>query len=298
MFDNLRENFEIILIVAFFISAVTYVIYRLTFYRTIRADYAAHGASLKNLSRKERKRLKHNILACHLDNAWKKTVFFFADLFWILLFVVVVRSFLYEPFIIPSGSMKPELQIGDIVLVNKYEKGLRMPITNKRLTSGEPIQRGDVVVFKYPNNPKMSYIKRVIGLPGDTVYYDNRTMTINGKAVELKKLHPLTDSIEIETRSGTVERKAQFTVFEEDLLGLKHTIRYANGFQANYIAREWKVPEGKYLMMGDNRDSSADGRAFGYLDDNLIIGRAKRIAFNFDCLKFKGKCNRFFKEIK
>ncbi|MBS9783656.1 MAG: signal peptidase I, partial [Pasteurella sp.] len=188
--------------------------------------------------------------------------------------------------------------ISDIVLVNKYEKGLRLPVTNQRLTKGNAIERGDVIVFKYPNDPKISYIKRVIGLPGDKVFYDNRSLTINGKAVILKKLGEVNDSVEVKTYAGAEKRDLPFTILTEELPGKSHTIRYANNFKAPYVARQWVVPEGKYFVMGDNRDSSADGRAFGFLDDDLIIGKAGRIVLNVDCLMLKGKCNRFFKEIK
>ncbi len=297
MFDSLRENFELILVILFIISAVCYVIYRSTFYKEVKADLSTNKEQLTLLSRRERKALKFNVTSSYINTPIRKSIYFFADLFWVLLFVVVVRSFLLEPFIIPSSSMNPGLQINDIVLVNKYEKGLRLPVTNTRLTDGEPVKRGDVIVFKFPENPKISYIKRVIGLPGDKVYYDNRKMTINGQSVPLKELHTESDETDVKTDKGIVSEPVEYVVYEEDLQGYPHTIRYARKFSANYLAREWVVPAGKYLVMGDNRDNSADGRAFGYLDDSLLIGHATRIAFNFDCLKGKGKCDRFFKKI-
>ncbi len=298
MFDSLRENFEIILIVLFLVSTVAYIIYRSSFYKAIKADLASNKEHLATLPKKERKTLRHNISTRHINNPFRKTVFFFADLFWVLLFVVVLRSFFYEPFIIPSASMKPGLQIGDIVLVNKFEKGLRLPISNQRLSQGEPVKRGDVIVFKYPENPKISYIKRVIGLPGDKVSYDNRRMTVNGKAVNLTPVRQESDIVEVQTPTGIKQKTVAYDVFNEDLPGYTHEMRYTKKYPANYPARDWLVPEGKYLVMGDNRDNSADGRAFGYLDDGLLLGRATRIAFNFDCLKGDGKCDRFFKKIQ
>lgn len=297
MFDNLRENFELILVVLFLVSAIAYVVYRLTFYKDIQADIKANKTRLSELDKKSRKNLRGNITASHINTFKKKFIFFFADLFWVLLFVVVLRSFLYEPFKIPSGSMKPGLQIGDIILVNKYEKGLRLPVTNQRLTDGEPIKRGDVIVFKYPNDTTKSYIKRVIGLPGDTVHYDNRTLTINGKKVNLKEVGIINDNVEIQTAYGKKTIPQQFTKFEESLPNMTHTLRYAKSFQANYPTRTWTVPAGKYLMFGDNRDQSSDGRDWGYVDDSLIVGHAVRIALNWDCFKGNGKCNRFFKKI-
>lgn len=299
MFDHLRENFELILVVLFLISAVAYAIYQATFARQVKADIVANRDDLASMPKKQRKQVRHNILNQHLNSPIRKFVYFFADLFWVLAFVVITRSFFIEPFIIPSGSMKPGLQIGDIVLVNKSELGVRMPVTNTRLTAGKPIARGDVLVFKYPEDPKISYIKRVIGLPGDTVYYDNRNMTINGQAVKLEKLSEKADTVAVQTAQGVFPQQRDFTVFTETLPpNQKNTIRYANRYPAGYPAREWLVPDGKYLVMGDNRDNSADGRAFGLLDDRLIIGKANRIAFNFDCLKGDGKCDRFFKKIQ
>lgn len=297
MFDSLRENFELIIVVLFLISTVAYLIYRATFYKDIKKALHYNRDRMSAMSKKERKNLRYSLHVGHTDTLFKKTVFFFADLFWVLLFVVVVRSFLFEPFIIPSSSMKPGLQIGDIVLVNKFEKGLRLPVTNQRLTDGKALERGDVIVFKYPRNPKISYIKRVIGLPGDKVYYDNRHMTINGQPVEISPISKEDDLVEVKTPSGVIKVPVNYDVYSENLTGNSHTIRYAKQ-PANYPARDWTIPEGKYLVMGDNRDNSADGRDFGFLDDELLIGRATRIAFNFDCLKGEGKCDRFFKEIK
>lgn len=301
MFDALREYFEIILIGLFLISAVTYGIYRMTFYRSVKADLHANAAHLKSLSKKERRGVRHNILSRHLNSFSRKIIYFFADLFWVLLFVVVVRSFLIEPFVIPSGSMKPGLQIRDIVIVNKYSKGLRMPITNARLTEGEPIKRGDVLVFKYPNNPEVSYIKRVIGLPGDKIDYDNRKqMVINGKAIEQKFEKTIKDTTTItDINTGREEEiLTDFSVYQVDLSDKLFDIQYSDKYPTRLPPREWVVPEGKYLMMGDNRDNSSDGRVFGYLDDTLVIGQANRILFNWGCFVGKGKCNRFFKKIQ
>ncbi len=298
MLDGLRENFEVILLTLFAISAVCYIVYRLTIYGDVKADLKQSKGVLSGLKRKERKQARNNIIARRMNNPFKKVLYFFADLFWVLLFVVVVRSFLYEPFVIPSGSMKPGLQIGDVVVVNKYELGLRMPITNLKFTPGKAVSRGDVLVFKYPNNPEISYIKRVIGLPGDKIYYDNRNMTINGQAVDLTLVKQVVDEVEVQTLQGPMQQNRDYSIFEENLLGYKNEIRYSDRYPADYPAREWVVPEGKYLMMGDNRDNSADGRDFGFLDEKLIIGKAARIVFNTNCFTGSGKCDRFFKAIQ
>ena len=214
-----------------------------------------------------------------------------ASFFPVILAVFVVRSFIVEPFKIPSGSMVPTLLVGDFILVNKYEYGLRMPITNTKLTNGSPLKRGDVVVFRYPKDESVDYIKRVIGLPGDTVAYEDKKLTINGKPVPET---PLPDYLDDE-RMGYAKQ------FEEDLDGRKNAILNnpqvppfvvgADDFpfrdNCNYNAQgvTCKVPPGNYFMMGDNRDNSADSRYWGFVPDNNIVGRAFFIWMNFSNLK-------------
>ncbi|KXU85691.1 S26 family signal peptidase [Caballeronia megalochromosomata] len=214
-----------------------------------------------------------------------------ASFFPVILAVFVVRSFIIEPFKIPSGSMVPTLLVGDFILVNKYEYGLRLPITNSKLTNGSPLKRGDVVVFRYPKDESVDYIKRVIGLPGDTVAYEDKKLTINGKPVPET---PLPDYFDDE-RIGYAKQ------FEEDLDGRKNAILNnpqvppfvvgADDFpfrdNCNYNAQgvTCKVPPGNYFMMGDNRDNSADSRYWGFVPDQNIVGRAFFIWMNFSNLK-------------
>ncbi|BBU28042.1 signal peptidase I [Burkholderia sp. THE68] len=217
-----------------------------------------------------------------------------ASFFPVILAVFVVRSFIIEPFKIPSGSMVPTLLVGDFILVNKYEYGLRLPITNSKLTNGSPLKRGDVVVFRYPKDESVDYIKRVIGLPGDTVAYEDKKLTINGKPVPET---PLPDYFDDE-RIGYAKQ------FEEDLDGRKNAILNnpqvppfvvgADDFpfrdNCNYNAQgvTCKVPPGNYFMMGDNRDNSADSRYWGFVPDKNIVGRAFFIWMNFSNLKRVG----------
>ncbi|MBN3765465.1 signal peptidase I [Burkholderia sp. Ac-20365] len=214
-----------------------------------------------------------------------------ASFFPVILVVFVVRSFVVEPFKIPSGSMVPTLLVGDFILVNKFDYGIRLPITNTKVTEGRPLQRGDVVVFRYPKDESVDYIKRVIGLPGDVVSYEDKKLTINGKPVPET---PLPDYFD-EERIGYAKQ------FEEDLDGRKNRILNnpavppfivgAEDFpyrdNCKYDARgvTCKVPPGNYFMMGDNRDNSADSRYWGFAPDKNIVGRAFFIWMNFSNLK-------------
>ena len=214
-----------------------------------------------------------------------------ASFFPVILVVFVVRSFVVEPFKIPSGSMVPTLLVGDFILVNKFDYGLRLPIVNTKVTSGHPLQRGDVVVFRYPKDESVDYIKRVIGLPGDVVAYQDKHLTINGKPVPEKALPDYFD----EERIGYAKQ------FEEDLDGRKNLILnnpavppfvvgaedypFRNNCDYNDRGVICKVPPGNYFMMGDNRDNSADSRYWGFVPDANIVGRAFFIWMNFSNLK-------------
>ncbi|MDR5809589.1 signal peptidase I [Caballeronia sp. LZ019] len=214
-----------------------------------------------------------------------------ASFFPVILAVFVVRSFIVEPFKIPSGSMVPTLLVGDFILVNKYEYGLRLPITNTKLTEGKPLTRGDVVVFRYPKDESVDYIKRVIGLPGDTVAYENKHLTINGKPVPEAAQPDYFDD----------ERIGYAKQFVEDLDGRKNAILnnpqvppfvvgaddfpYRDNCVYNAQGVTCKVPPGHYFMMGDNRDNSADSRYWGFVPDKNIVGRAFFIWMNFSNLK-------------
>lgn len=220
-----------------------------------------------------------------------------ASFFPVILAVFVVRSFVVEPFKIPSGSMVPTLLVGDFILVNKFDYGLRMPVTNTRLTQGRPLERGDVVVFRYPKDESVDYIKRVIGLPGDTVAYQDKQLTINGKPVAETALPDYFDE----------ERQNYAKQFEESIDGRKNAILnnpavppfvmgaydypYRDNCMYNSRGVICKVPPGHYFMMGDNRDNSADSRYWGFVPDQNIVGRAFFIWMNFGDLKRIGSFN-------
>ena len=184
------------------------------------------------------------------------------SIFPVLLFVLVIRSFLFEPFQIPSGSMIPTLEVGDFILVNKYSYGLRLPVTGTKVLSiGEP-DRGDVMVFKQPGKENINFIKRVIGLPGDVVRYMGKRLTVNGQEVPEEFVAQLSDSRSI------------YRLYNEGDEGKHYQVRKeltSNDFRAE---GEWVVPEGMYFVMGDNRDRSNDSRYWGFVPEENIVGKA------------------------
>lgn len=198
----------------------------------------------------------------------------------VLLAVLLLRSFVAEPFRIPSGSMLPTLEIGDFILVNKYAYGLRLPVLHtKVLEVGEP-QRGDVVVFRYPQNPDIDYIKRLIGVPGDVIEWDNKSLRVNG--VELDRTL-VGEYQALDQRNGsrpTVRLK-------EDLLGVAHDILIVPNTSG--LTGSYTVQDGEYFMMGDNRDMSNDSRFWGTVPEENLVGKATYIwmHWNFGLNKLK-----------
>ena len=188
----------------------------------------------------------------------------------ILLLVLVLRSFLFEPFRIPSGSMMPTLLEGDFIFVNKFAYGLRLPVINtKVLEVGEP-ERGDVVVFKLPSDPSVNYIKRVVGLPGDVVDYQqgSKRLSINGEAISLELL-------------GSYEGNSGLELGREVLGEQEHMLLHTRGRLSP--GGTYTVPEGHYFMMGDNRDNSQDSRfeVVRFVPEYRLVGRAVRIWMNW-----------------
>ena len=173
----------------------------------------------------------------------------------VLLFVLVIRSFVFEPFRIPSGSMMPTLLQGDFIFVKKYAYGLRLPVSETKIISTGAPERGDVLVFRLPADPSINYIKRVVGLPGDEISYERHRLVINGEQVDLQQ-HP--EATPTEPR------------FVEQLGEREHEILIAN---AGYMVRDgnYRVPEGHYFVMGDNRDNSRDSRFIGAIPETSIL---------------------------
>lgn len=188
----------------------------------------------------------------------------------ILLFVFVIRSFIVEPFKIPSGSMMPTLIAGDFIAVNKFSYGVRFPVINNVLIPNGMPERGDVVVFHYPMDTSIDYIKRVIGLPGDTIKYENKKLFINDKLVP----HVFEKDYEYMMNENYRVPAQEFT---ETLGEVKHSILIHNveGESGRFV-----VPEGNYFVMGDNRDNSSDSRVWGFVSEDLLVGKAFIIWLN------------------
>lgn len=208
----------------------------------------------------------------------------------VILLVFTVRSFIVEPFKIPSGSMMPTLLAGDYILVNKFTYGLRVPILNNVFYPVGKPQRGDVFVFHYPPEPSIDYIKRVIGLPGDQIQYRDKQLTINGQVVSLEFLQPYPYALNVNGGSdGAVDVTA--SRLSEQLGAVKHEVlihdimnQYALGSPGDRLMQgeTITVPEGQYFAMGDNRDNSSDSRVWGFVSDQHLVGKAFFIWFNFD----------------
>ncbi len=214
-----------------------------------------------------------------------------ASFFPVILLVFVLRSFIVEPFKIPSGSMIPTLQIGDFILVNKFTYGIRLPVINKKIISiGDP-QRGDVMVFRFPEDPSLDYIKRVIGIPGDQVAYQNKRLYINGQPLETTRLddylHPerLYYSKQFIEKAEGIEHR---TLNDDDAPGFisdATQFPHRNNCLYNNAGVICTVPVGHYFMMGDNRDNSRDSRFWGFVPEENIVGKAFFVWLNFGDLK-------------
>lgn len=214
-----------------------------------------------------------------------------AGLFPVILVVFLLRSFLFEPFKIPSGSMIPTLLINDLILVNKFHYGVRLPVINTKVLDNHSPQHGDVMVFRYPPKPSLDYIKRVVGVPGDEVAYLNKTLTINGKPLPKTPLSDFfdEDSLRYAKQFEEINGDRKYRLLNDDdrpafIPGaddfpFKENCRYSS---EGVVC---KVPAGHYFMMGDNRDNSLDSRYWGFVPEKNIVGKAFFVWMNFGNLK-------------
>jgi signal peptidase I len=303
-FNVFEGNFSLLLFIATMVTGVYWLLERLYFLpqrlqaaKTLeeqaiqrQAELAKMGIAQAETHAQEMQSAKDGLLMQPWWLDWT------AGLFPVICIVFLLRSFVFEPFKIPTGSMIPTLMVGDLILVNKYTYGVRLPVINKKIMDVNNPQRGDVMVFRYPPNPNVDYIKRVIGLPGDEVSYLNKKLTINGKPLS-KDVLP--DFLE----EDTMTYAKQFEELMETGTGASKKHKLLNDDRrpamiagvSDFSAKDncrysvegvvCKVPAGHYFMMGDNRDNSLDSRYWGFVPEQNIVGRAFFVWMNFGNLR-------------
>lgn len=296
-FSQQGWNFALILLVLTVLTAIAWVADKLRFApdRRKRAaarlaewerEQIARGAPIDSPSRRA---IQEQVLA---QPWWLE---YTAGLFPVILAVFLLRSFIVEPFKIPSGSMIPTLLIGDLILVNKFVYGIRLPVVHKKIIDiGQP-QRGDVMVFRYPKDESLDYIKRVVGLPGDKLVYENKRLTINGEAVPLESAADFYDPERLGyTRQysetlGNIEHKILTDLEKPSFIGEVDRFPFREMCTYHSSGLSCTVPPGHYFMMGDNRENSLDSRYWGFVPERNIVGKAFFIWMNFGDLKRIGR---------
>ena len=292
----IEGNFALLLLLATVVTGLYWLAERFHFLPRRQAAAARLGAETAN-RRQELQRMGIEKIDTDTREAQQKLLAqpwwldWTAGLFPVIVVVFLLRSFLFEPFKIPSGSMIPTLQIGDLILVNKFHYGIRLPVANTKVTSGNPVQRGDVMVFRYPPKPSVDYIKRVVGIPGDEVAYLNKRLTVNGQPVTSEALPDYFDESTMRyfrhereqlpgrTHEIIVDNERPAFIPGADEFPMRQNCRY------NVEGVVCKVPEGHYFMMGDNRDNSLDSRYWGFVPDRNIVGKAFFVWMNFGNFK-------------
>lgn len=253
-------DFSLLLVVAVAVTGLVWLLDVVWWRRARRARLVGveseAGGGLDEVSRKQVSR-----------EPWP--VDYARSFFPVLLVVLLLRSFLVEPFQIPSGSMRPTLEVGDFILVNKFTYGLRLPVLNTRVVEMNDPERGDVMVFRFPQEPSINFIKRVVGVPGDRIRYEGKQLYVNGEAVPNTLL---------EFNPG--EQPGEELL--EELLGAKPHRIYNNPRDPGPQMRELEVPAGHYFTMGDNRDHSNDSRYWGFVPEENIVGRAFAVWMHWD----------------
>lgn len=292
--QTVLSNFALILFVLMVVTGVIWCldVFVLAKQRRRAADIALreYDARVDKLAREGIKADSGNqraeIEAAHLRQpTW---IEYSGSFFPVIALVFILRSFLWEPFKIPSSSMVPTLLVGDFILVNKYAYGIRLPIINKKVIEIADPQRGDVMVFKYPKDMSQDYIKRVIGVPGDTITYENKRLTVNGKPVQytpmddyLDDQHPIYHKQFLENLAGVPHRILNTADKRGFDLGAVDFVNHPEACNFSYDKFTCIVPAGNYFMMGDNRDNSADSRYWGFVPDKNIVGKAIVVWMNF-----------------
>ena len=285
-------NFAVLMLAAVLVTGVYWVAEKLYFLPQRRAAaqrlYTEHAAREATLAQQGIK-LDHVDVGAAQDKLLMQPWWldWTAGLFPVILVVFVLRSFLFEPFKIPSGSMIPTLRVGDLILVNKFHYGVRLPVVNTVLVPNKAVERGDVVVFRYPPQPSLDYIKRVVALPGDTVAYLNKQLTVNGQTVPKLEQPDFFDKDAVRYFKQYQEQaggKTYLTLNDPDRPGfIPAAAQFAGADACQYSIEGVRctVPQGHYFVMGDNRDNSLDSRYWGFVPDANLVGKAFFVWMNF-----------------
>ena len=301
-FGLVEGNFSLLLFLAALVTGIYWVAERLYFLPqrrqavlALEISTAKRKAALAGQGIRQVDDNTHNAKVRLIMQPW--WLDWTAGLFPVIIVVFLLRSFLFEPFKIPSGSMIPTLMINDLILVNKFHYGVRLPVINIKIFDNHTPQRGDVMVFRYPPKPSLDYIKRVVGVPGDEVSYLNKNLTINGKPLNKAALPDYFDQDTMryskQFEETTVDKK-YFLLNDDDRPAF---IPGADDFQYKENCRYssegvvCKVPQGHYFMMGDNRDNSLDSRYWGFVPEKNIVGKAFFVWMNFGNFKRIGSVN-------
>lgn len=272
-------NFEAVLTFAVIIFGVIYLLDNIVF-KKVRQKRLATALAEGELEEHQHKFLKGMPVLVDYSRSF----------FFVLLIVLCIRSWVVEPFRIPSGSLEPSLLTGDFILVDKFVYGLRLPVTNQVIIpTGKP-KRGDIAVFHWPVNPNVDFIKRVVGVPGDKISYINKVFYING--IEAKQEFVAKDEYLLEDGMDTVAIRKQ-----EDLLGVEHEI-YNFPDRPAFDFQDIVVPEGMYFMVGDNRDDSADSRFWGFVDEKYMVGKPLLVLLSWQKQDHKVRWSRSGMKVK
>jgi signal peptidase I len=300
-FNAVQSNFSLILFIATVLTGVYWLLEKFIFLpgraqaaAAIETQATARQAELAKMG------ISHTEIHAKEMTASKDAVFqqpwwldWTAGLFPVICIVFLLRSFLFEPFKIPTGSMIPTLHVGDLILVNKYHYGVRLPVINKKIVEVNQPARGDVMVFRYPPDPNVDYIKRVVGVPGDEVSYLNKELRVNGQVVPRNKLPDFFDETQTtyipqfeETLPG-MAKPHKLLIYPNATLGNSPLLQFPYFSNCNYSIEgvTCKVPAGHYFMMGDNRDNSQDSRYWGFVPEQNIVGKAFYVWMNFGNLR-------------
>ncbi len=295
-FGAVEGNFSLLLFLATVVTGIYWLAERFYFLpqrreavATLEASTSSRVAELAKMGISQVDDNTHDAKSRLIMQPW--WLDWTAGLFPVIVVVFLLRSFLFEPFKIPSGSMIPTLMVNDLILVNKFHYGVRLPVTNTKLLNNHSPQRGDVMVFRYPPKPSLDYIKRVVGVPGDEVSYLNKQLTINGKPLPKTALPDFfdPDALRYSKQFEETNTNRTYRILNDD--DRPAFIPGADDFQFKQNCRYssqglvCKVPEGHYFMMGDNRDNSLDSRYWGFVPEKNIVGKAFFVWMNFGNLK-------------